>query len=154
MLVTWRVNSHQFAVMLTITQDQGQGYKFSPLGQATPLRPRTTWTKSARTDGRMWPLPNFNFRTVQQMSARSSTKNVAATSGRRQLACLLVLPGSQANMFDVEDATTLSWWSTVVSEWVSVHKRFYDYNGKRNFHLPKFYRNIKLSKFFKVTIIF
>ena len=50
--------------------------------------------------------------------AGSSTKKLAATSGRRHWpicwCCLDRGPGS----FDVEDATTLSWSSAAVSEWV------------------------------------
>jgi len=51
--------------------------------------------------------------------AGSSTEKLAAASGRRRWpicwCCLDRGPGS----FDVEDATTLSWSSAAVSEWVS-----------------------------------
>jgi len=53
--------------------------------------------------------------------AGSSTEKLAAASGRRRWpicwCCLDRGPGS----FDVEDATTLSWSSAAVSEWVSGH---------------------------------
>jgi len=54
--------------------------------------------------------------------AGSSTEKLAAASGRRRWpicwCCLDRGPGS----FDVEDATTLSWSSAAVSEWVSACK--------------------------------
>jgi len=56
---------------------------------------------------------------ISGSTAGSSTEKLAAASGRRHWPicwrCLDRGPGS----FDVEDATTLSWSSAAVSEWVS-----------------------------------
>ena len=54
--------------------------------------------------------------------AGSSTKKLAATSGRRHWPICWCCLDRGLGSFDVEDATTLSWSSTAVSEWVSVHK--------------------------------
>jgi len=53
--------------------------------------------------------------------ARSSTKKLAATSGRRHWPICWCCPDRGPGSFDVEDATTLSWSSAAVSEWVSIH---------------------------------
>jgi len=49
--------------------------------------------------------------------ARSSTKKLAATSGRRHWPICWCCPDRGPGSFDVEDATTLSWSSAAVSEW-------------------------------------
>jgi len=51
--------------------------------------------------------------------AGSSTKKLAATSGRRHWPICWCCPDRGPGSFDVEDATTLSWSSAAVSEWVS-----------------------------------
>ena len=52
--------------------------------------------------------------------AGSSTKKLAATSGRRHWPICWCCPDHGPGSFDVEDATTLSWSSAAVSEWVVV----------------------------------
>ena len=49
----------------------------------------------------------------------SSTEKLAAKSGRRHWPICWCCPDSGPGSFDVEDATTLSWSSAAVSEWVS-----------------------------------
>jgi len=51
--------------------------------------------------------------------AGSSTKKLAATSGRRHWPICWCCPDRGPGSFDVEDATTFSWPSAAVSEWVS-----------------------------------
>jgi len=67
--------------------------------------------------------PQHSSRRGLEAPAGSSTKKLAATSGRRHWpicwCCLDRGPGS----FDVENATTLSWSSAVVSEWVHPMRR-------------------------------
>ena len=53
-----------------------------------------------------------------EASAGSSTKKLAATSGRRHWPICWCCPDRGQGSFDVEDATTLSWSSAAVSEWV------------------------------------
>ena len=48
----------------------------------------------------------------------ASMKNLAATSGRRHWPDCWCYPDREPRSFDVEDATTLSWSSAAVSEWV------------------------------------
>ena len=49
----------------------------------------------------------------------ASMKNLAATSGRRHWPDCWCCPDHKPRLFDVKDATTLSWSSAAVSEWVS-----------------------------------
>ena len=51
--------------------------------------------------------------------AGSSTEKLAAASGRRRWPICWCCLDSGTGSFDVEDATTLSWSSAAVSEWVS-----------------------------------
>ena len=81
----------------------------SPTGEQTCFAGTSTVNRSPhRHSSRCW----------LEAPAGSSTKKLAAASGRRRWpicwCCLHRGPGS----FDVEDATTLSWSSAAVSEWV------------------------------------
>jgi len=82
----------------------------SPTGEHTCFAGTSTVNRSPhRHSSRCW----------LEAPAGSSTEKLAAASGRRRWpicwCCLARGPGS----FDVEDATTLSWSSAAVSEWVS-----------------------------------
>ena len=59
-----------------------------------------------------------------ETSAGSSTKNLVATSGRRHWPVCWCCPDCKPRSLDVEDATTLSWSSAAVSEWVSRGSKF------------------------------
>jgi len=56
--------------------------------------------------------------------AGSSTKKLAATSGRRHWPICWCCSDCGPGSFDVEDATTLSWSSAVVSEWFQTTSNF------------------------------
>ena len=80
----------------------------SPTGEHTCFAGTATVNRSPhRHSSRHW----------LEAPAGSSTKKLAATSGKRHWpicwCCPVLGPGS----FDVEDATTLSWSSAAVSEW-------------------------------------
>jgi len=59
-----------------------------------------------------------------EVRAGSSVKKLAATSGRRHWPICWCCPDREPGSFDVEDATTLSWSSAAVSEWVSEAEKY------------------------------
>jgi len=81
----------------------------SPTGEHTCFASTATGNRSPhRHSSRRW----------LEAPAGSSTEKLAATSGRRQWPICWCCPDRGPGSFNVEDATTLSWSSAAVSEWV------------------------------------
>ena len=107
-----RERNYQTCRLLLLTDVIHYLVNLSPTGEHTCFAGTATVNRSPhRHSSRCW----------LEAPAGSSTEKLAEAIGRRHWpicwCCLDRGPGS----FDVEDATTLSWSSTAVSEWVSLY---------------------------------